>query len=136
MTTESGRRHGDASAPVDDTLWSAVGDPTRRRMLDLLLAGGGGTATSLSTQLPVTRQAVAKHLLVLERAGLVRGVAAGREKQYRVDSAQLARAVSQLAQVGATWDRRLRRIKDLAESIERKARGQASRGDDTQTEEK
>jgi hypothetical protein len=49
---------------VDDDLWSAVGDPTRRRLLDLLLADGNGTATSLSEQLPVTRQAVAKqHLL-------------------------------------------------------------------------
>jgi DNA-binding transcriptional ArsR family regulator len=94
-------------------------------MLDLLLAGSGGTATSLSAQLPVTRQAVAKHLLVLDRAGLVHGVAAGREKQYRVDSAQLARAVSQLAHVGAAWDRRLRRIKDLAEAIEQQAREQA-----------
>jgi hypothetical protein len=47
---------------IDDGLWSAIGDPTRRRMLDLLLASGTGTATSLSEQLPVTRQAVAKHL--------------------------------------------------------------------------
>ncbi|MEU4366669.1 ArsR/SmtB family transcription factor [Micromonospora chersina] len=110
---------------VDDLLWSAVGDPTRRRMLDLLLAQDGGTATSLSAQLPVTRQAVAKHLVVLDRAGLVRGVTVGREKQYRVSSAQLARAVAQLAHVGATWDRRLGRIKDLAEAIEEKAREQA-----------
>ena len=105
---------------VDDTLWSAVGDPTRRRMLDLLLAEGGGSA-----RLPVTRQAVARHLVVLDRAGLVHGVTAGREKQYRVDSAQLARAVAQLADVGATWDRRLRRIKKIAEAIGEKARKQA-----------
>jgi DNA-binding transcriptional ArsR family regulator len=109
---------------VDDALWSAVGDPTRRRMLDLLLAEGGGTATGLSARLPVTRQAVAKHLAVLDRAGLVHGTTAGREKQYRVDSAQLARAVAQLADVGATWDRRLRRIKEIAEAIEDKARDQ------------
>ena len=89
------------SAAVDDALWSAVGDPTRRRMLDLLLAEDGGTATSLSARLTVTRQAVAKHLVVLDRAGLVHGVTAGREKQYQVDSAQLARAVAQLADVGA-----------------------------------
>lgn len=105
-------------------LWSAVGDPTRRRMLDLLLAKGGGTATSLSAQLPVTRQAVAKHLAVLDRAGLVHGANAGREKRYRVDHAQLARAVAQLADVGAAWDRRLRRIKEIAEAIEEKARNQ------------
>jgi DNA-binding transcriptional ArsR family regulator len=104
---------------VDDDLWSAIGDPTRRRMLDLLLVDGHGTATSLSEQLPVTRQAVSKHLTVLDRAGLVRATPAGREKHYRVDDAQLARAVAQLASVTNAWDARLRRIKRIAESIQR-----------------
>ncbi|GAB3977012.1 helix-turn-helix domain-containing protein [Plantactinospora veratri] len=104
---------------VDDDLWSAVGDPTRRRMLDLLLSEDGGTATSLSERLPVTRQAVAKHLVVLHRVGLVHGTAAGREKQFRVDQDQLARAVAQLADVGAAWDSRLQRIKRIAETIQR-----------------
>lgn len=107
------------SSAVDDDLWSAIGDPTRRRMLDLLLADGAGTATTLSARLPVTRQAVTKHLVVLDRAGLVRSVPAGREKRYHVDEAQLARAVAQLNSVGAMWDARLRRIKNLAEAIER-----------------
>jgi len=106
------------SVTIDDELWSAVGDPTRRRLLDLLLAAGGGTATTLSDQLPVTRQAVAKHLIVLDRVGLVHGTASGRERRYEVDEAQLARAVAQLSSVGATWDARLRRIKRLAEAIE------------------
>ena len=75
---------------VDDELWSAIGDPTRRRMLDLLLIDGDGTATTLSEQLPVTRQAVAKHLGVLDRVGLVRARRPSREKRYRVDDAQLA----------------------------------------------
>jgi ArsR family transcriptional regulator, cadmium/lead-responsive transcriptional repressor len=104
---------------VDDDLWSAIGEPTRRRMLDLLLADGQGTATTLSSHLPVTRQAVAKHLVVLDRAGLVRSTPAGREKRYHVDRAQLARAAAQLNSVGALWDARLRRIKSLAEAIER-----------------
>ncbi|MBN9620148.1 MAG: helix-turn-helix transcriptional regulator [Actinobacteria bacterium] len=107
------------AATVDDDLWSAVGDPTRRRLLDLLLADGPGTATSLSEQLPVTRQAVAKHLLVLDQTGLVHGTTAGRERRYAVDQAQLARAVAQLNAVGASWDARLRRIKRIAEAIER-----------------
>jgi ArsR family transcriptional regulator, cadmium/lead-responsive transcriptional repressor len=102
---------------IDDDLWSAVGDPTRRRLLDQLLSDGGGTATSLSNHLPVTRQAVAKHLDVLDRAGLVHATTVGRERRYRVDDAQLARAVAQLASVGATWDARLRRIKQIAEAI-------------------
>jgi DNA-binding transcriptional ArsR family regulator len=104
---------------IDDDLWSAVGDPTRRRMLDQLLLDGAGTATSLSEHVPVTRQAVAKHLDVLERAGLVHATAVGRERRYRVDDAQLSRAVAQLSTVGATWDARLRRIKKIAEAIER-----------------
>lgn len=108
------------SAAVDDDLWSAVGDPTRRRMLDLLLSEGGGTATSLSAHLPVTRQAVAKHLVVLDRVGLVHANPAGRENQFSVDQAQLSRAVAQLADVGAAWDARLRRIKRIAESIQRR----------------
>jgi DNA-binding transcriptional ArsR family regulator len=107
------------SVAVDDDLWSAIGDPTRRRMLDLLLTGGAGTATTLSERLPVTRQAVAKHLLVLDRVGLVHVTPAGRERRYRVDESQLARAVAQLADVGATWDARLRRIKQIAEAIQR-----------------
>jgi ArsR family transcriptional regulator, cadmium/lead-responsive transcriptional repressor len=111
---------------VDDDLWSAIGDPTRRRLLDLLLASGPGTATSLSEQLPVTRQAVAKHLLVLDQAGLVHGLTAGRERRYQVDQAQLARAVSQLASVGAAWDGRLQRMKRLAEAIQRERDAQAA----------
>ncbi|WP_376770062.1 ArsR/SmtB family transcription factor [Actinomadura luteofluorescens] len=69
-------------------------------MLDLLLAQGGGTATRLSQQLPVTRQAVAKHLGVLERVGLVHATPSGRERRYQVDQTQLARAVAQLSSVG------------------------------------
>ncbi len=107
------------SVLVDDELWSAIGDPTRRRMLDLLLNDGGGTATSLSEHLPVTRQAVAKHLAVLHRVGLVHATTAGRERQFRVDQTQLAHAVAQLADVGAAWDSRLRRIKRIAETIQR-----------------
>jgi DNA-binding transcriptional ArsR family regulator len=105
--------------PLDDDLWSAVGDPTRRRLLDLLLVDGTGTATSLSEHLPVTRQAVAKHLTVLDRVGLVTATTEGREKRYRVDGAQLERAAAQLDEVGRTWDRRMRRIKAIAEAVQR-----------------
>ncbi|HJQ43455.1 MAG TPA: metalloregulator ArsR/SmtB family transcription factor [Jatrophihabitantaceae bacterium] len=107
------------STAVDDDLWSAIGDPTRRRMVDLLLTEGQATATTLSAHLPVTRQAVTKHLAVLDRVGLVRSAPAGREKRYHVDERQLAKAVAQLNSVGATWDARLRRIKRLAEAIQR-----------------
>lgn len=110
------------STVVDDELWSAIGDPTRRRMLDLLLANGEGTATSLSEQLPVTRQAVAKHLAVLDRTGLVRATPVGRERRYRIDDTQLSRAVAQLSAVGSEWDGRLARITAIAETIAREGR--------------
>jgi DNA-binding transcriptional ArsR family regulator len=88
-------------------------------MLDLLLAEGTGTATTLSERLPVTRQAVSKHLTVLDRVGLVHVTPVGRERRYQLDEVQLERAVAQLAAVGATWDARLLRIKSIAEAIQR-----------------
>lgn len=103
---------------IDDQLWSALGDPIRRQVLDILVVDGSATSTSLSERLPVTRQAVAKHLGVLDRAGLVHAETAGREKHYRLDDAQFARAVAQLSAVGKMWDARLHRIKKLAESIQ------------------
>lgn len=106
------------SDPVDDQLWSAIGDPTRRQVLDLLLAAGSGTSTSVSARLPVSRQAVAKHLAVLDAAGLVHGQTVGRERHYRIDEEQFARAVAQLNAVSTAWDGRLQRIKRLAEALQ------------------
>ena len=103
---------------VDDELWSAIGDPMRRQLVDLLLATGEGTATTLGAQLPISRQAVTKHLGVLDRVGLVHATPEGRERRYRVDDAQLERAVAQLSSVGAAWDARLQRIKRIAEAIQ------------------
>ena len=106
------------SSAVDDDLWSAIGDPTRRHMLDLLLAAGSGTSTSLSKRLPVSRQAVAKHMAVLVRVGLVQGQTAGRERRYRIDEEQFARALAQVNAVSAAGDGRLRRIKRLDEALQ------------------
>jgi ArsR family transcriptional regulator, cadmium/lead-responsive transcriptional repressor len=104
---------------VDDELWSAIGDPIRRRLLDLLLAEGVCTPTSLSDRLPISRQAVTKHLGVLDRAGLVHATPMGRERRYEGDEPQLTRAVRLLNEVGKTWDARLNRIKRIAEQIQR-----------------
>lgn len=114
------------SAVVDDELWSAVGDPTRRRMLDLILAAGTATATTLSDQLPVSRQAVAKHLVVLDRVGIVHGTTEGRERRYRIDDRQFARAAAQLADVGHAWDGRLRRIARVAQALEHEQNQQSA----------
>jgi predicted transcriptional regulator len=107
------------SIAIEDELWSAIGDPTRRRMLDLLIIEGIETATALSEQLPVSRQAISKHLQVLDRAGLVRGTVEGRERRYQVDESRLARAVEQMNQVSTAWDKRLDRIREMAEQIQK-----------------
>jgi DNA-binding transcriptional ArsR family regulator len=109
------RRDGDDV----DGLWAAIADPTRRRLLDALLAHGESTATTLARDLPVTRQAVAKQLSVLKRAGLVDSHRVGREVRYAVQPERLDAAREWLARVAAEWDDRLGAIKRLAESSAR-----------------
>jgi ArsR family transcriptional regulator, cadmium/lead-responsive transcriptional repressor len=106
-----------ALAAGADELWSAVGDPTRRRVLDVLLDRGEATATTVAGELPVTRQAVAKHLVVLDRAGLVEGRRRGREVRYAVRPARLGAAARSMAEVAAEWDTRLQAIKRIAEAV-------------------
>ena len=105
----------------DDALWAAVADPTRRRVLDALLEHGEATSTAVAEGLPVTRQAVAKHLAVLSRVGLVDGRRSGREVRYTVSPARLDEAAEAMNRVAAQWDRRLARIKRLAEAVEAEA---------------
>ena len=98
-----------------EELVAAVTEPTRRQMLDLLLERGDSTATTLADSLPITRQAVSKHLAVLTRVGLVSGGKSGREMRYRLDVERLDRATRSLGELAATWDQRLMRIKQIAE---------------------
>ena len=107
-----------ATAEVDE-LWTAVADPTRRRVLNVLLDRGEATATVVAGELPVTRQAVAKHLAVLDRVGLVEGRRHGREVRYAIRPQRLDAATRSLAQVAAEWDARLATIKRIAESAAR-----------------
>jgi DNA-binding transcriptional ArsR family regulator len=102
-----------------DELWSAVGDPTRRRVLDLILDRGEASATAVAGELPVTRQAVAKHLTVLDRAGLVEARRRGREVRYAVRPQRLDAAARSMASVAAAWDKRLGAIKRIAEAAAR-----------------
>jgi DNA-binding transcriptional ArsR family regulator len=110
-----------AAVAEADALWAAVGDPTRRRLLDALLALGEATATTLSGRLPVTRQAIAKHLTVLERVGLVDGRKEGRQVLYAIRPERLDEAGQEMVRAAAAWDRRLAAIKDLAEAAHREA---------------
>lgn len=100
----------------DDELWSAIGDPSRRRVLDLLVSSGEATASWLAGQVPFSRQAVSKHLAVLEETGLIIRRKEGREVRYRVNPQRLDDATSAMARVAREWDRRLGAIKRLAEA--------------------
>jgi DNA-binding transcriptional ArsR family regulator len=103
------------TAQADDVLWSAIADPSRRRVLDLLVSNREMSASWLAGRVPFSRQAVSKHLVVLERAGLVSRRKRGREVLYQVEAGRLDQATRAMAELAAHWDRRLDTIKRLAE---------------------
>jgi DNA-binding transcriptional ArsR family regulator len=94
-----------------DAVFDALGDPMRRRLFDAVTSGGPVTATELAGELPVTRQAVAKHLNVLAAAGLVTSTRSGRENRYEAVPDALADARVWLDEVGRRWDDRLRALR-------------------------
>ena len=98
------------------TVFAALGDETRWSILTAL-GDGDASASALADRLPVTRQAIAKHLTVLEQVGLVSSSRVGRELQYRVLGAELSAAAARLDRIGAEWDARLATIKRIAESL-------------------
>ena len=104
------------TAQADDELWSAIADPSRRRVLDLLVSHADVSASWLAGHVPFSRQAVAKHLAVLEEAGLVSRRKQGREVLYQIDAGRLDQATRAMADLAAQWDRRLATIKRLAEA--------------------
>jgi DNA-binding transcriptional ArsR family regulator len=95
-------------------VFAALADPTRREILEAVAARGSVTATQLAGELPMTRQAVAKHLAVLSDAGLVAGRREGRETRFRPTPAPLSDAVDWIAGVGAGWDERLAALERVA----------------------
>lgn len=95
---------------------AALADPTRRQLLGVLVDVGRASATYLAARLPVSRQAVVKHLQVLARAGLVERVRAGREVLYTARRDPLDASARWLADLSATWDTRLRSLKRAAET--------------------
>ena len=91
-------------------VFSALADPNRRQVIGYLSDQGTATATELTGELPMTRQAVAKQLAALADAGLLRATRAGRETRYEVTPAPLADAMGWMAEVGGGWDERLARL--------------------------
>jgi DNA-binding transcriptional ArsR family regulator len=92
-------------------VFAALADPTRRSVVQSLSSGSTVTASKLAQELPITRQAVAKHLAALDHAGLVAAERRGRETHYRLTPAPLTEAASWMAAVGAEWDDRLEALR-------------------------
>jgi len=104
---------------VTDTLvpmFAALGDETRWSIL-VALGEGDASASALAERLPVSRQAIAKHLAVLQDVGVVESVRVGRELRYRVLGTSLSAAAHRLDTIGAEWDTRLAAVKRIAESL-------------------
>jgi len=107
------------TAAAADTLvrvFAALADETRWRVLTEL-GRGDASASALAAVLPVSRQAIAKHLAVLADAGLVEPVRVGREVRYRALGSRLDETARALDAIGAEWDRRLAEIKRIAEAF-------------------
>lgn len=98
-----------------DAVFSALADPTRRHLVEALAATPGATATGLASSLPISRQAVAKHLKLLAEAGLVCSHRRGREAQFELDTEPLGEAVAWIGAVGSEWDHSLGGLQRLLE---------------------
>jgi DNA-binding transcriptional ArsR family regulator len=96
----------------EDSVFSALSDPGRRRLLETLAERESASLTELAAELPVSRQAVSKHLAALGGAGLVTARRAGRETRYRLTPGALVDAVSWIERVGSEWDERLARLRE------------------------
>jgi len=99
-----------------DDVFQALADPSRRQVLERLADAGEGTATTLAEGLPISRQAVVKHLAQLDRASLVEGRRVGREMRYRVQPARLQATARELEAISRHWGGALRALKRIAEA--------------------
>jgi DNA-binding transcriptional ArsR family regulator len=108
---------------IAEQVFAALADPTRRAILSELAIGGPTTATDLASRLPISRQAIAKHLALLAVAGLVTAEPGERRRvRYALDSAPMQMAQQFLAALARDWDGRLGALKD---HLDRHARGSA-----------
>jgi len=101
------------------TLFGALGDETRLRLLARLSSGGPASIARLSARAHVTRQAITKHLEILAQAGLVRDDWRGRERVWRLEQRRLADARAYLDFVSRQWDDALDRLKRYVEGPEK-----------------
>jgi DNA-binding transcriptional ArsR family regulator len=115
----------------EQAVFAALADPTRRAVLRAVATGEGDTATEIAASLPISRQAVAKHLAALEDAGLLERLpGSGREVRYGLRDDALAPAAAWLREAEASWDTRLGRLKGAVESAPAGARRRRPGADD------
>ena len=98
------------------SVFFALGDVTRLRLVALLCAGGAFSIAQLTAGTEISRQAVTKHLQVLAGAGLVQDLKIGRERLWQFDPTQMEVARQQLDLIGRQWEQALARLKDFAEA--------------------
>ena len=98
-----------------DRVFTALADPTRREVMRCISGREDMSPTEVADQLPITRQAVTKHLEVLMRAGLVKQTRRGRETRYSLTPEPITGALVWMTEIGAAWDARLSRLKTLLE---------------------
>jgi DNA-binding transcriptional ArsR family regulator len=102
-----------------DAVFAALSSPVRRDLVERLTAGGPASASRLAAGMRVSRQAVARHLALLDDAGLVTAERSGREVHYRVTPGPMTDAVRWMTGVGAEWDRRLERLRAVLQQERR-----------------
>jgi DNA-binding transcriptional ArsR family regulator len=105
-----------------DSVFVALADPTRRRVVETLARGGTVTASGLAADLPITRQAVTKHLSALRGADLVTATRVGRETQYELRPQPLDEAAEWIQMVSAEWDDRLGALRRSVEKRRRRSK--------------
>jgi len=99
-----------------DSVFSALSDATRRTVMSAISDHGEASATELAARIPVSRQAIIKHLTALSEAGLVASDRQGRQRRYRLTPQPLGEAMSWMADVGAQWDERLQSLQSYLSS--------------------
>jgi len=97
------------------SVFAALGDRTRLELVARLSREGPSSIAKLTARFPITRQAITKHLRVMQRAGLVRSAQCGRESLWRLEPQRLTAAQRQLEAISAEWDRTLDRLKAFVE---------------------
>jgi DNA-binding transcriptional ArsR family regulator len=111
------RTHADYGRPMSpdptDAVFHALADPSRRQVMQFISETGEASATEIAARLPISRQAVGKHLAALSEAGLVASELRGRDRRYRLTPEPMGRALSWMAEVGADWDERLKNLESF-----------------------